>query len=330
MQRSRIPVGRNHAFALAPMLATVLSYGLAVAGVILLLTAPTARGESPASPEPVKTVDSFAEVRSEVLNAIGAATQRIWLTTDYLTDGEIVSALFIAQYRKIDVQVLLGRAKANYYMSRLNYLKNQNIPVYLKPDTPALKAIGKVSSVLCDDRLLQVDGELDFLARLRRYTLTKSTDATAAAYASAFAAAAAQRVPAVARSLPLVGRPGAHPMAPARATPPAFQPPMLRSEGESGPGVYTYKRLKEPRPPGVPEKLPKTLKSMARPKHDLDAPPPAPTEPASAQPSPPYPLLPDAGGTPSVSGDSLTPSVEYLSPAPQSPDSAAAPKNGGG
>src|SRR5688572_28404829 len=76
---------------------------------------------------------TFAELRAYMLDAISGASKRIWLTTDYLTDGEIVSALYVARYRKLDVQVLFGRAKANFYMSRLAYLKNQNIPVFLQP-----------------------------------------------------------------------------------------------------------------------------------------------------------------------------------------------------
>src|SRR4051812_1521271 len=64
--------------------------------------------------------ESFSDLRNEVLDYISGATQRIWLVTPYLTDGEIVSALYVAQYRKLDVKVLLGRGKANSYMSRLS------------------------------------------------------------------------------------------------------------------------------------------------------------------------------------------------------------------
>src|SRR5262249_22068141 len=54
----------------------------------------------------VSDFDSFGKLRLEVLNLIGQSKTRIWLTTDYLTDGEIVSALFVARYRKLDVKVL--------------------------------------------------------------------------------------------------------------------------------------------------------------------------------------------------------------------------------
>src|SRR5690348_2584680 len=80
-----------------------------------------ALAESETAPT-TKRYETFSDLRADVLDLISAATQRLWLTTDYLTDGEIVSALYIAQYRKLDVKVLLGRAKANVYMSRLNYL----------------------------------------------------------------------------------------------------------------------------------------------------------------------------------------------------------------
>jgi hypothetical protein len=82
----------------------------------------------------ISDFDSFSKMRFEVLNLVGAAKTRIWLVTDYLTDGEVVSALFLARYRKLDVKVLLGKKKAYSYMSRLGYLRQQNIPVYIKPN----------------------------------------------------------------------------------------------------------------------------------------------------------------------------------------------------
>lgn len=207
-------------------------------------------GARPAAAAESKTFSSFADLRNELLNDIGGATHRLWLVTDFLTDGELVSALYVAQYRKLDVQVLLGKAKANHYMSRLNYLKNQNIPVYLKPETLKLS---RPTAILCDDQLYLVDGELDFMAKYKKYTVDVTDGSEASSFAAAFAAAANLKLPAMARQLPLVGRAGGK----GRVYVP---PPASTYSAHAEPGVYTYDHHKQPRPEGVPAKLPKSLK----------------------------------------------------------------------
>ena len=205
-----------------------------------------------------KAFDSFADLRNELLNDMGGATKRIWIVTDFFTDGELVSALYVAQYRKLDVQVLLGRAKANHYMSRLNYLKNQNIPVFLKPDS--LKP-GRPTAILCDDKLLLVDGELDFLAKYKKYTVETQEGDAADRFAAAFAAGANLKVPAVARQMPLVGRGVAkgRVYSPGSAGGAAMSAPTYSAPHEAG--VYFYDHKRAPKPAGVPAKLPKGLKT---------------------------------------------------------------------
>ncbi len=206
----------------------------------------------------ITTLNGFSQVRTTILDLISGATRRIWLSTDYLTDGEIVSALYVAQYRKIDVQVLLGRGKANLYMSRLNYLKNQNIPVYLRPDTFKTAP----TAVLVDDQLLYLDAELDFLAKVRRFTVSRATGVQRDEFATNFSQAASLKVPALARPLPLVGRPGGTgrtyaPPAPGGRYLPS--PTTVRHNDDPS-GVYRYDRTPMPRPDDVPKKLPKALK----------------------------------------------------------------------
>ncbi len=202
-------------------------------------------------------------MRNAVLDAMAGATKRIWLNTDYLTDGEIVSALYVAQYRKLEVMVLLGRSKANNYMSRLNYLKNQNIAVYLKPDS--FKTT-RPTALLCDDKLYYLDGELDFMAKVKKYTLEVPSADEKEHFQAAFAGAANLKVPAVARALPLVGRanPQNRTTSSAGASPqanPRYLPrPAPTYSHEDGTGAYTYDRHQSPRPEGVPAKLPKALK----------------------------------------------------------------------
>jgi len=204
-----------------------------------------------------KTYDSFAEVRAALLNAIGGATKRVWISTSFLTDGELVSSLYVAQYRKVDVAVLLGRSQANAYMSRLNYLKNQNIPVFLRPE----KRPGPASQMLCDDQLYELDGELDFMTRYKRFTLTHTDAATAAVFAKNFAADINKKVPAIAAPIPMVGH-----VNPNTATMHnngggrRMQRTVPQYDRQDGTGAYTYGGRSPPRPNEIPEKLPKVLK----------------------------------------------------------------------
>lgn len=231
----------------------------AVGGSIAAPPAPPSVGPLPAANAGQrKAFSSFADLRAEVLDVIGAATGRIWLVTDYLTDGETVSALYIAQYRKLDVKVLLGRGKANHYMSRLNYLKNQNIPVYLKPDGFKVPG-GGATAVIADGTLLTVDGELDFLAKYRKFNLAYGTAGEAQAAAQAFATALDMKVPAVPNATPLVGKP--NPNGSIYAA-----PPVANFSGTDTSGAFRYDRKAEKRPEGVADKLPRSPKWQQQPK----------------------------------------------------------------
>jgi len=227
-----------------------------------------------------QTFTSFSELRSEVLNIIGGTARRLWLTTEYLTDGEIVTALYVAQYRKVDVRILLGRSKASSYMSRLNYLKNQNIPVFLRPDNFKPKP---ASTILSDDKLVEIDGELDFMSKYKKFNLTVAEPAVAQEYAAAFGTAAAQQLPASQRPMPLVGKqktpwpssdaPVAQPAVKARL--PVVGDRTVREAGSDDADAFIYTRKAMPRPDGVPIKLPKELKWQQRPPRSQAAPQPA-------------------------------------------------------
>jgi len=233
-----------------------------------------------------RRMESFSDLRNEILNSIGGATRRIWLASDFLSDGEIVSALYVAQYRKVNVQVLLGRGKSNSYMSRLNYLKAQNIPVFLKP--PSMRG-GPATSLLTDDTLISVNGELDFLARNRRFDLTVNTPADAKKFEVEFTSAIQQGIPAHAAAMPLVGRANNQ----GKYVP---QPATSRSSATISPdGTYRYGRAREARPSGVTEKLPRAtiLQKNGRP-HEAQG---APTQPV-------IPISEGAGNPTAASPDS--------------------------
>ena len=201
-----------------------------------------------------RVIEGFSDFRQEVTSILSGATQRLWIVTDYLTDGDIVSALYIAKYRKIDVAVLLGRAKANAYMSRLSYLKAQNIPVFLKPDKWKLRA---QTAILADDSLFFAEGDLDFLTRVKEFKTHAASDIEKDAFVTAFTEAITLKLPATARQIPLVGRqPRMHPQPGVRLAPPKPHEPKTPDPL----GVYHYKRTADPRPADVPSRLPKGLK----------------------------------------------------------------------
>lgn len=199
-----------------------------------------------------KSFDSFSALRHEVLDFMSAAKERIWLSTGYLTDGEIVSALFIAKFRKIDVQILLGRQNANAYMSRLNYLKRQKIAVFLQPSDFSTKTS---TAILRDNDLVFIDGDLNFLVKNQRFTLTPASADAKAAFENSYAIAAGKKTPANARPTPLVGRPGMFKHT-AKGYDRSKLPQVKPSYNPNDKG-YIYSNQKKEKPSEVPAALPK-------------------------------------------------------------------------
>lgn len=214
-----------------------------------------------------KEFDGFAAARNEVLAQIGGATKRIRVVTDFLSDGEIVTALYIAQYRKVNVQVLLGQGRATSALSRLNYLKAQNIPVWLRPrgfmqNQPTV--------LLVDDKLYTLNAELDSMAKHRKFTMIQQPDSSVEGFVESFDTATSTGVSPTPRSTPLVGRPSGRSKTglPYRPGPDGFEPSRNRQNGgehdsasaadPSKAGAYRYNRVKEKPTTGIPTKLPKT------------------------------------------------------------------------
>ncbi len=205
---------------------------------------------------PTEEFSAFSHLRSEVLNTIAGAGRRVWLVTDYLTDGDIVSALYIAKYRHLDVTVLLGRSKANAYMSRLSYLKSQDIPVYLAPSSWTFP---DSTAILADDRLISINGSLDFMNPQSRYLLKQLTDRERQSFIEQFSAAANQKVPAVAAPSLDAGRPTWRPRSTtSTARVPAREDAITTTYSGESDGTFNYNRVRHPReaPGGMPRKLP--------------------------------------------------------------------------
>ena len=205
----------------------------------------TAPQKSQPAPRKInKTVKTFSELRSEVLNLIGGANKKIWLTTNYLTDGEIVAALYVAKYRKIDVKVLLGARKSRQYMSRLNFLKKQKTPVYLKTNNFPKKWS---TAMLIDHKLYTINSELDFKSRQSSFSIRMEKYSAARDFRTKFALAVGQSIPAIPRPIKQVGK--GHLVSP-------------KTKKSSTPNSeYNYdrsSRASRKAPTGVPTRLPRS------------------------------------------------------------------------
>ena len=152
-----------------------------------------------------KHYKSFAALRHDLLELIAGAQERVWLASTFLTDGELASALYLAQYRKVDTSVLLEGQRARDPMSRLNYLKRHGIPVYLMAVAGSL---GAPSVLIVDDRVFQIDGELDTRAQYRRFQLTRLQPAIAKQVTTKFQQISGRRLQVVPIPRPTVGSPG--------------------------------------------------------------------------------------------------------------------------
>jgi len=201
----------------------------------------SAQVSSPSNAPVHQSLSSFSALRHQVLNEIAGAQTRIWLVTDYLTDGEIVSALYLAQYRRLDVQVLLGREKSRSYMSRLDYLRTQNISVFLKPEEFPFK---NPTAMIVDERLIFVDAPLNFMDDNRNFNWSVATSTIRNQFVSAFRAATSQRIPAIPRPIPQVGR---------------GQNQISSSPGASGSGAASFNYDRGSRQTAAPEGLPTRL-----------------------------------------------------------------------
>jgi len=214
---------------------------------------------APQAPVPVpgfglKNTANFDELRHNVLELIGSSKRRVWLITDYLTDGDVVSALFLAKYRKVDVKVFLGRTKQNQYLSRLSYLKAQNIPVFTRPEhgfvAPTL--------VFVDQKLYTINRDLNSLARIGQAQISQASPADVKNFVSWFRDALEYPEAAVVRPEMQVGRSRSRPAESRRADPGYEETPVSKYNGEAD-GSYNYDRssLSRRAPEGVPTQLPR-------------------------------------------------------------------------
>ena len=205
-----------------------------------------------AQPSEVATKDAnnYGIVRTEVLNSIGGAKKRIWISTNFLTDGEIVSALFLAKYRRIDTKIMVENSKVNHYMSRVSDLKRNNVPVFLMP---ARFAYAKNTYILADDKGYFINADLNHTQTRAAYTITSMSLKESAEFASSFEKALSGSGTVVVKPLPLVGKPGG------RGRGHAYRPSAVSRRPNDG--SYNYDTMSAVGsykiPQGVNKRLPK-------------------------------------------------------------------------
>jgi hypothetical protein len=236
-----------------------LRYHTCVAG-ILLTAALIFNTQGFADSIATRRFEDFPALRNDLLEMIGSATTRVWLVSDFLTDGEVVAALYIAQYRKINVQVLLGQEKANRYMSRLTFLHSQGIPVLLAPaGFPNFGA----TALLIDEKLLAIDSDLDFMTKGRPYSVTYESLPRTRQFMASFADAVNQKIPVPTKPTRVAIRSQSQ-----RERGVQFRSGTNRATGgrrtEDGEGTYYYGGSSPKRPDEVPGSLPKKTKWQLR------------------------------------------------------------------
>lgn len=106
------------------------------------------------------TFSSYSDLKASVLGLIGQAKKNIVIVSDFLSDGDIASALYIAQYRGIDVLAVLNPENHKRYFSRYDFLIQQNVPVINRSGQFAFKA---QTLILTDNKLYEINSALNSL-----------------------------------------------------------------------------------------------------------------------------------------------------------------------
>ena len=198
----------------------------------------------------------FTDLRQELVGAIGSAKQRAYVVTDLLTDGEIATSLFVAQYRKLSVGALLGKSNAQTYVSRLRYLREQNVPTGLRTASFPLK---DSTVVIVDDRIARVDGHLDAYASYKQFRLTWESNKVEADRLSEICQQSLTGKLVPRSTLPAAGRPGIR-RGPGddayKPTAEEYSRSASRYSTDEN-GVHRPSMIKTERPRDVPDKLPK-------------------------------------------------------------------------
>ncbi len=213
-----------------------------------------------------QSFDRFSSFRYRVLELIGGAQKDVTLITEFLSDGEIVTALYLAKYRGLDIKVYLGSAKSNHPMSRLNYLNNQRIKAYLIPsDFPSQKG----SLLYVDGALFTSPNDMDSRSPMKVFKLTPVQGVELQALLKTYQSLLIMPKEAIAGPPPQVGRAHTKGYYYVPEPEPLINMPLgsqIKNDTSSGESSYNYNRHtinQRKAPDGVPVKLPnQTVKQL--------------------------------------------------------------------
>lgn len=152
-----------------------------------------------------QTFTNFADAKSVLLDQMGMAKVSIQLYTELLTDADIVSALYLAQYRKVNTTVMLGKANSQHFLSRLRDLKKQHIAVF---EAPPQFPTQHRTVLAIDGQIPQVlDAPLDYRTRAKSFRIQTATSPQLELYRRFFGEILSTGVvPKDSPNLPKVGR----------------------------------------------------------------------------------------------------------------------------
>lgn len=111
--------------------------------------------------------NDFDGLRDALLAEIAAANRRVWLISEFVSDHDIALSLYIAKFRKLDVQVILGRERLAGFLSQHRYLVSHQVPLKV------IAGVYRPTLLVCDKKVLRVNSDLDLLSEQRSFTLSR-------------------------------------------------------------------------------------------------------------------------------------------------------------
>jgi hypothetical protein len=114
------------------------------------------------------TFSSYQDFRHQVLSLMGSARHRIWLTSRFLSDSDIILGLYMARYRKVDIRIGVGESQANHPLSRYHELAEEGLFVQKLP----LDGQGSSpSSLIIDNQAYRFNTVLHPFVQQRRFSI---------------------------------------------------------------------------------------------------------------------------------------------------------------
>lgn len=109
----------------------------------------------------------FEGLRDALLTEIAAAKQRVWLISEFVSDHDIALSLYLAKFRKLDVQVIIGRERRAGFLSQHRYLASRQVPIKI------MAGVYRPTLLVCDQKVLRINSDLDFLSEQRSFTILR-------------------------------------------------------------------------------------------------------------------------------------------------------------